>query len=114
MNRREARRECDVEPVKPLNPAAMERAVITLERAFASDPMFTWMFPDPRQRSRSLRLFLRVPLQYGLRYGHVTESNGGMAVAIWLPPGQKITAVVRAGAAQAPAALPQARRSTEI
>lgn len=99
MNRREARRECDVEPVKPLNPAAMERAVITLARAFASDPMFTWMFPDPRQRSRSLRLFLRVPLQYGLRYGHVTESNGGMAVAIWLPPGQKITAggMIRCG-----------------
>jgi hypothetical protein len=81
----------DVEPIKQLNPAAMERAVITLERAFASDPMFTWMFPDPRQRSRSLRLFLRVPLQYGLRYGHVTESNGGMAVAIWLPPGREIT-----------------------
>ena len=77
----------------------MERAVITLERAFASDPLFTWMFPDPRQRSRSLRLFLRVPLQYGLRYGHVTESNGGMAVAIWLPPGQKITAggMIRCG-----------------
>jgi hypothetical protein len=89
--RRETSR-CDVEPVKQLNAAAIERAVITLERAFASDPMFTWMFPDPRQRSRSLRVFLRVPLQYGLRYGHVTESNGGMAVAIWLPPGRTITA----------------------
>ena len=77
----------------------MERAVITLERAFASDPMFMWMFPDPRERSRSLRLFLRVPLQYGLRYGHVTESSGGMAVAIWLPPGREITAggMIRCG-----------------
>jgi ribosomal protein S18 acetylase RimI-like enzyme len=88
-----------VEPVKPLNPVAMERVLITLERAFASDPMFTWMFPDPRHRSPCLRRFLRVPLQYGLRYGHVTESNGGMAVAIWLPPGQKITAggMIRCG-----------------
>jgi len=69
----------------------MERAVITLERAFASDPMFTWIFPDPHQRSRSLRLMNRVPLQYGVRYGHVTESNDGMAVAIWMPPGRSIT-----------------------
>jgi ribosomal protein S18 acetylase RimI-like enzyme len=69
----------------------MERALITLERAFTHDPMFTWMFPDSRQRSRSLRLFLRVPLQYGLRYGRVTESSGGMAVAIWLPPDRAIT-----------------------
>src|SRR4029453_563982 len=77
----------------------MERAVITLERAFATDPMFTWMFPDPRQRSRSLRQFLRVPEQDGRRYGHVTESNGGRAVAIWLPPGRTITAggMIRCG-----------------
>jgi ribosomal protein S18 acetylase RimI-like enzyme len=88
-----------MEPIKELSPAGMERAVITLERAFATDPMFRWMFPDPRQRSRSLRLFLRVPLEYGLRYGHVTESSGGMAVAIWLPPGRTITAggMIRCG-----------------
>ena len=93
-----------MEPVKKLNPAAMERAVITLERAFASDPMFTWMFPDPSQRSRSLRMFLRVPLQYGLRYGHVTVSNGGMAVAIWLPPGRAITVggMIRCGMLSVP------------
>lgn len=77
----------------------MERALVTLERAFANDPMFTWMFPDPRQRSHSLRLFLRVPLRYGLRYGHVTESNGAMAAAIWMPPGRAMTAggLIRCG-----------------
>ncbi len=69
----------------------MERAVVTLERAFANDPMFTWMFPDPEQRSRSLRLMNRVALQYGIRYGHVTESGDGMAVAIWIPPGRTIS-----------------------
>jgi ribosomal protein S18 acetylase RimI-like enzyme len=77
----------------------MERAVITLERAFASDPMFEWIFPDPIQRSQSLRLMNRVPVQYGLRYGRVTESNDGMAVAIWIPPGRAITAsgMIRCG-----------------
>ena len=34
-----------VERIKPLSPAHMERALVTLERAFANDPMFTWMFP---------------------------------------------------------------------
>lgn len=88
-----------MEPIQQLSPAATERAVITLERAFANDPMFRWMFPDPRQRSRSLQAFLRVPVQYGLRYGYVTESNDGMAVAIWLPPGRAITisGMVRCG-----------------
>src|SRR5262245_2571525 len=104
LNRRETSAECDMEPIRQMSPAAMERALITLERAFGKDPMFTWMFPDPRQRSRSLRRFLRVPLQYGLRYGHVTESNGGMAVAIWLPPGRKVTAggMIRCGVLTVP------------
>ncbi len=69
----------------------MGRAIITLERAFASDPMFTWIFPDPDKRCKSLRMMNRVLLQYGFRYGHVTELNGGMAVAIWIPPGRAIT-----------------------
>jgi len=96
-----------VEGIKQLNPAAIERAVITLERAFASDPMFTWIFPDPHRRSSSLRLFNRVPVQYGVRYGHVTESNDGMAVAIWIPPGRAITVggMVRCGMLAVPFAV---------
>ena len=77
----------------------MDRATITLERAFSTDPMFTWIFPDPRRRSQSLRRLNRVPLEYGLRYGHVTQSDDGMAAAVWIPPGRTITVggMVRSG-----------------
>jgi ribosomal protein S18 acetylase RimI-like enzyme len=71
----------------------MDRAVITLDRAFATDSLFGWIFPDPVQRSQSLRAMNRVLVQYGLRYGRVTESNNGMAVAIWILPGRTITAI---------------------
>jgi ribosomal protein S18 acetylase RimI-like enzyme len=93
-----------VEAIKQLKPAALERASITLERAFASDPMFAWIFPDSGQRSRSLRVLNRVPLRYGLRYGHVTESNDARAVAIWIPPGRSITVsgMIRCGVLAVP------------
>lgn len=96
-----------MEGIRQLTPAAMERAVTTLERAFASDPVFAWIFPDSHQRSRALRLMNRVPLQYGVRYGHVTESNDGMAVAIWIPPGRAITVggMVRCGILALPFAV---------
>ena len=77
----------------------VDGAATTLERAFSTDPMFTWIFPDPTRRSQSLRRINRVALEYGLRYGHVTQSDDGMAVAVWTPPGRAITVgnMVRSG-----------------
>ena len=85
--------------IELLRREVMDRATITLERAFSTDPMFTWIFPDPRRRSQSLRRLNRVPLEYGLRYGHVTQSDDGMAAAVWIPPGRTITVggLVRSG-----------------
>lgn len=82
----------------------LDRAASTLERAFSTDPMFIWIFPDPRRRAHSLRLLNRVPLKYGMRYGHVTQSNSGMAVAIWIPPGRTVTAggMLRSGMLNVP------------
>ena len=90
--------------IERLQRAALDRATLTLERAFSTDPMFTWIFPDPQLRSQSLRVLNRVPLVYGLRYGHVTQSNNGMAVAIWIPPGHNITAprMIRCGLLRVP------------
>ena len=78
-------REPEVNGIVPLRREALDRATITLERAFGDDPMFRWIFPDPVRRSRSLRRLNRVPLEYGLRYGRVTQSDGGKAAAVWLP-----------------------------
>lgn len=64
-----------MDEITPLAPASVDRAVTTLERAFANDPMFQWIFPD--ERARSLRVLNRVPLVYGLRYGHVTRAGAG-------------------------------------
>jgi ribosomal protein S18 acetylase RimI-like enzyme len=85
--------------ISRLNRSEMSRAILTLARAFTNDPMFTWIFPDPRERSRSLLRMNRVPLQYGVRHGRVTAVNGAMAVAIWIPPGHAVTAggMIRSG-----------------
>lgn len=77
--------------VEPMAPEFLERATVTVARAFDSDPMFAWIFPDLRRRARSLEVLMRVPVRYGLRYGHVSHSQGGKAVAIWAPPGQAVS-----------------------
>ena len=77
----------------------IDTAAATLERAFSTDPMFAWIFPDTATRPPALRRFLRVPLEYGLRSGRVTASDDAKAVAVWIPPGPGVTVgrMVRAG-----------------
>ena len=77
--------------ITSLQRGSIDRAAVTLERALSPDPMFTWLFPDPVTRPAALQRFLRVPLEYGLRYGRVTTSHEGKAVCVWLPPGPRIT-----------------------
>lgn len=86
-------------PVAPLARTALDRAALTFERAFSPDPLFDWVFPDPRTRPSSLRRLMRVPLEYGLRYGKVSASHDAKAVSVWIPPGPGITipGMIRAG-----------------
>jgi ribosomal protein S18 acetylase RimI-like enzyme len=85
--------------IQPMSRELMDRAAITLERAFSTDPMFRWIFPDPSRRSKALRWLFRVPLDYGLRHGHVTQSHDGRAVTIWFPPDRPVTVggMIRSG-----------------
>lgn len=77
--------------ITSLQRGSIDRAALTLERAFSPDPLFTWVFPDPATRPAALQRFMRVPLQYGLRYGRVTTSREAKAACVWLPPGPGIT-----------------------
>ncbi len=85
--------EVRMNAVQAMKADLLDRAVNTLTRAFDADPMFRWIFPDPQERARSLRLLNRVPLRFGLRYGRVTHCHDGMAVAIWVPPGRSVSLV---------------------
>ena len=90
--------------IKPLNRELFARATTTMARAFSTDPMFAWIFPDPARRTQSIEQLFGILVEYSLRYGHVTESNDAMAVAAWMPPGRKVTlpGMVRAGMLKAP------------
>jgi len=85
--------------ITPLQRSSMDRAAVTLERSFAPDPMFVWIFPNPETRTAALRRLQRVLLEYGLRYGRVTASHDAKAVCVWLPPGPGITipGMIRSG-----------------
>jgi ribosomal protein S18 acetylase RimI-like enzyme len=77
--------------ITSLQRGSIDRAAVTLERAFSPDPLFMWVFPDPATRPAALQRFLRVPLEYGLRYGRVTISHEAKAACVWLPPGPGVT-----------------------
>jgi ribosomal protein S18 acetylase RimI-like enzyme len=62
-----------------------------LARAFAADPAFTSLWPDPARRARALERLMGVPLAHALRHGDVDALvvDGALAgAAAWLPPGR--------------------------
>jgi len=77
--------------ILPLQRSSIDRAVMTIGRAFSPDPMFEWVFPDTAARSAALPRLMRVLVEYGLRYGRVTTSHDVKAACVWIPPGPGIT-----------------------
>ena len=77
--------------VAPLDRSMLDAANETVSKALLGDSMVTWVFPDPAGRARGLRRLNRVPLEYGLRYGYVRQSDESRCVAIWVPPGQPMS-----------------------
>jgi ribosomal protein S18 acetylase RimI-like enzyme len=90
--------------ITPLHRGSIDRAAVTLERAFSPDPLFTWIFPSAATRPAALQGFMRVPLEYGLRYGRGMASHDARAACLWLPPGPGVTIprMIRSGMLGAP------------
>jgi ribosomal protein S18 acetylase RimI-like enzyme len=65
------------------NVAAMSR---TLARAFADDPVLAILFGGPPPADRTTRFF-EVMTHMQLAHGHVYNTPGNEAAAIWAPPG---------------------------
>lgn len=64
-----------------------DRAAEVLAGAFENDPIYTYIFPDPDDRRRSLRLLWDALLRYSLVYGRVWTTPAVEGVACWLPSG---------------------------
>ena len=90
--------------IRPVDDETLEESLTTLTTAFMDDPLFVWMFPDPGRRFRGLRWLRGISLDYGRRQAYAVQSNDGLAVAVWMPPGRKmgIIDVVRSGFLGAP------------
>lgn len=55
-----------------------------LARAFADDPFFTFVLPEPTRRIRILNWLFEKTIRYGLLYGKVFTTPGLDGIAIWL------------------------------
>jgi ribosomal protein S18 acetylase RimI-like enzyme len=77
--------------VRPFRRADLAAAAATLARAFADDPVMTWIFPSEQLRRRQLPAFFVVAMRgTSLRHDGTEIAVAGGAVlggAIWVPPG---------------------------
>jgi len=93
-----------VHAVRSVDPAALDALAGRLARAFADDPLYVWMFPDPERRRRALSWMMKSGLAYGRRYGRAVQTEDGVAAAVWQPPGRGVTTwgMIRSGFLAAP------------
>ncbi len=54
-------------------------------RAFQDDPLYSYFFPDPKDRARMLPIIFKFRVRYGIECGEVYATSPNMeAVAIWM------------------------------
>jgi ribosomal protein S18 acetylase RimI-like enzyme len=75
--------------ITTLPASALDEAAEIQARAFFDDPLFSFVFPDERERHARLAWVMRMGVAYGCRYGQVdTTADAMLGHAVWLPPGE--------------------------
>jgi GNAT superfamily N-acetyltransferase len=62
----------------------------TLSRAFFTDPVLTWSFPDPERRWRTLPALFELYADVFLRQDETYLTAGFTGAALWLPPEKQL------------------------
>lgn len=91
--------------IVPLDRAQIRAAADVAARAFAADPMFSYIFPDPARRHAPLRRFMLAGLRYGVLFGRVDTTADLAGSALWLTPDQpdiEPARMIRSGMATLP------------
>jgi GNAT superfamily N-acetyltransferase len=75
----------------PLRGAALDQAVDVAVRAFDDDPFFSYLFPKPANRHRSVARLHRIVLVHLSRIGTTRSAvldGRVVGVSLWIPPGR--------------------------
>jgi GNAT superfamily N-acetyltransferase len=67
--------------------ADLEALTETMARAFHSDPVWAWAFPDPERRLAQHRAVWGLMIGAAIPHGSVWTLPGAAAAAVWIPPG---------------------------
>jgi GNAT superfamily N-acetyltransferase len=80
--------------VRPANRTDVPALAVTLARAFADDPVFCWLQPDPDRRVAALPGFFAAMARHHFLAGGGVEVAAGVpgvgAAALWDPPGRSM------------------------
>ncbi|HEY0839005.1 MAG TPA: GNAT family N-acetyltransferase [Vulgatibacter sp.] len=88
-----------------LEPARVQTIASSMARAFASEPNFEFVLPDPARRAAVLPwIFGRSVAALAGRLGEAFTTEAGEGGAFWIAPGRKVGALdaIRAGMLEVP------------
>lgn len=67
--------------------ADLDLVADVLARAFYTDPAWSWAFPEDEHRLGQHRALWGLMVNSAIPHGSVRIAEGGVAVAVWIPPG---------------------------
>jgi ribosomal protein S18 acetylase RimI-like enzyme len=73
--------------VEAVGAAEVENAIAVIVRAFATDPMARWCYPDPAQYAKHFPGVVRAFGRGAFAGGTADRAGDGLGAALWLAPG---------------------------